>query len=98
MLSRFSEGGSDVGLYTVSTLQELKSLRDVYYTHVHQNIKETLDHILVSQEFYDNSRKRQWSFRELELHNDHLNTEDHKAAGSTDHGVVKATFEWRPVK
>ena len=32
-----------------------RSRRDVYYTHVYQNTRESLDHILVSQEFYDNS-------------------------------------------
>ena len=30
-----------------------RSQRDVYYTHVYQGIRESLDHILVSEEFYD---------------------------------------------
>lgn len=97
LLSGFTKGGSDVDLYTVGTLQEYRSLRDVYYTHVHQNLKESLDHILVSQEFYDNSKKRVWAFKGMEILNDHLNTEDHKSNGTSDHGVVKATFEYRPI-
>ncbi|GGF45645.1 endonuclease/exonuclease/phosphatase family protein [Echinicola rosea] len=91
-----SSGGGDADLYTVATLQEYRSLRDVYYTHIYQNIRESLDHILVSQEFYDNSRKRIWAFDGMEIYNDHLADEDHKASGTTDHGIVKATFKFAP--
>ena len=55
-------GGADVGLYTAQTLQEYRDTRDVYYTHVHQDLRESLDHVLVSEQFYDNSRKRLWLF------------------------------------
>ena len=96
LLSGLSEGGSDTGLYSVGTLQEYRSLRDVYYTHIYQNIRESLDHILVSQEFYDNSRKRIWAYKGTEIVNDHLNDDDHKNTGTSDHGVVKSTFEYRP--
>ncbi len=61
----------------MQTLQEYRDTRDVYYTHVHQDIRESLDHILVSQEFYDNSRKRLWMFGGMAVNNDHLNFEDH---------------------
>ena len=98
LLSGLSLGGSDVDLYSTGTLQEYRSERDVYYTHVHQNSRESLDHILVSQEFYDNSKKRVWAFKGSEIMNDHLNDEDHKDNGTTDHGIVKATFEFRPAK
>ncbi len=60
--------------------------------------RESLDHILVSQEFYDNSKKRVWAFLGSEIMNDHLNRDDHKESGTTDHGIVKATFEFRPAK
>ena len=92
-----SEGGGDVALYTAQTLQEYRDTRDVYYTHIHQDIRESLDHILVSQEFYDNSRKRIWLFDGLVINNDHLNFEDHKGLGTTDHGIVRAAFRYRPV-
>jgi len=92
-----SEGGGDVALYTAQTLQEYRDTRDVYYTHVYQDIRESLDHILVSQEFYDNSRKRLWMFDGLVINNDHLNFDDHKGLGTNDHGIIRATFKYRPV-
>lgn len=98
LLSGLSTGGSDVDLYSTGTLQEYRSQRDVYYTHVFKNHRESLDHILVSQEFYDNSRKRLWAFDGMEVVNDHLNVDDHKESGTTDHGIVKATFEYRPAR
>ena len=96
LLSGHSRGGSDVDLYAVGALQQYRSQRDVYYTHVFKNIKESLDHILVSQEFYDNSRKRLWAFKGMEIRNDHLNADDHEQTGTTDHGLVRASFEYRP--
>ncbi|AWW29303.1 endonuclease/exonuclease/phosphatase family protein [Echinicola strongylocentroti] len=95
-LQGLSSGGGDADLYTVATLQEYRSLRDVYYTHIFQNIRESLDHILVSQEFYDNSRKRIWAFDGMEIYNDHLADENHKDTGTNDHGIVKATFKYSP--
>lgn len=92
-----SLGGSDVDLYSTGTLQEYRSRRDVYYTHVYQNTRESLDHILVSQEFYDNSKKRTWLFKGLNIINDHLNHDEHKSDGSTDHGIVTASFEYNPI-
>ncbi len=91
-----SEGGGDVALYTAQTLQEYRDTRDVYYTHIHQDIRESLDHILVSQEFYDNSRRRVWMFDGLLINNDHLNFDDHKGLGTNDHGIVRASFRYRP--
>lgn len=96
LLSGLSKGGSDVDLYSVGTLQEYRSQRDVYYTHIFNNSRESLDHILVSQEFYDNSRKRIWAFKGMNITNDHLNSEKHKISGTSDHGIVTATFEYRP--
>jgi predicted extracellular nuclease len=91
-----SVGGADVGLYTAQTLQEYRDTRDVYYTHVHQDLRESLDHVLVSEQFYDNSRKRVWLFDGLVINNDHLNFENHKEVGTGDHGVVKVSFKFKP--
>ena len=92
-----STGGSDTALYTVGTLEEYRSLSDVYYTHTFKNSRESLDHILVSQEFYDNSRKRIWAFKGMHIINDHLNEEkEHKNNGTSDHGIVRTAFEYRP--
>lgn len=93
-----SLGGGDVSLYTAQTLQEYRSTRDVYYTHIHQDIMESLDHILVSEEFYDNSRKRVWMFDGMTVNNDHLNFDDRRLSGTNDHGVICATFKYRPIK
>ncbi|MGR3743633.1 MAG: hypothetical protein ACU0BC_05625 [Pseudooceanicola nanhaiensis] len=51
----------------------------------------------MSEEFYDHSRKRRWSFRDMEVVNDHLNRESHQAIGATDHGIVRAVFDWNPL-
>ena len=96
LLSGLSRGGGDADLYTVGTLQEYRSLRDIYYTYIYQNFRESLDHILVSQEFYDNSKKRLWAFKGMTLDNDHLDDDNHKEAGSSDHAYVRAQFEYRP--
>lgn len=81
---------SDRGLYSTATLQELRSLRDVYYTHIHKGLRESLDHILVSEQFYDHSVNREWSFHEMQIINDHLDDENPEAS---DHGVVMAVFD-----
>ena len=97
---------SDLGMYSVATLQEYRSLRDVYYTYLHQGQRESLDHILVSEQFYDNSQNRVWSFREARVINDHLvdkNSPWNKVVGGndpgwSDHGVICAIFDHNPAK
>lgn len=107
-LSASSQTGSrsDKGLYSVETLQQYRSQRDVYYTYVYRNKNESLDHILVSEEFYDHSRKRHWSFSEMEVFNDHLAYADESSAekkrlfretGAIDHGYLRARFAWDPI-
>ncbi|MCP1199147.1 endonuclease/exonuclease/phosphatase family protein [Notoacmeibacter sp. MSK16QG-6] len=95
-LAPLSFGGVDNGLYTAQTLQEYRSTRDVYYTHVFKKDRESLDHILFSEQFYDNSEDRLWLFREMIVENDHLNFEDHKFSGTGDHGVIRTEFRWKP--
>ena len=69
----------------------MQTLRDVYYTHIHDGQHSSLDHILVSREFYPLYAKRSWTFRGIEIFNDHL--PDEKAKGTNDHGVVVARFK-----
>jgi predicted extracellular nuclease len=89
-----------IGLYSAETLQQYRSQRDVYYTHVYANRLESLDHVLVSRHFYDHSPERLWSFRELKVWNDHLH--DANPEGKTaeawpgDHAVVAAFFDDNP--
>ncbi|MEZ5668686.1 MAG: endonuclease/exonuclease/phosphatase family protein [Alphaproteobacteria bacterium] len=102
---------ADIGLYSVERLMQYRSLRHTAYTHVFEDVPETLDHILVSEEFYDHSPRRIWAFREAEVFNDHLSLDHergHIAAQiavdpartmwPTDHGIVRATFEFLPFR
>ncbi|MCP4309465.1 MAG: endonuclease/exonuclease/phosphatase family protein [bacterium] len=88
---------SSNGLYSTATMQEYRSLRDVYYTYIFEGIRESLDHVLVSQHFYDYSDNRVWSFNEMRILNDHLEDEDEDIHLS-DHAVVKATFDYNPAE
>lgn len=91
-----SQGGADIGLYSAQTLQEYRDTRDVYYTHVHQDLRESLDHVLVSEQLYDHSRRRLWLFDGLTICNDHLDDPDHRRTGTGDHGIVRVNFTYRP--
>jgi len=97
-LTALAEGGGDNDLYTAQTLQQYRSQTDAYYTHIFNDTRESLDHILVSQEFYDNSRKRIWAFDGLTIANDHLNDDAHVEAGTGDHGIVRVRFKYMPAK
>ena len=69
------------------------SVRDVYYTYIHDGQRESLDHILVSEQFYDYSQRRIWSFREMRLFNDFLDDAD---AATSDHALITAKFDYKP--
>ncbi|MEF2550573.1 endonuclease/exonuclease/phosphatase family protein [Aurantimonas sp. A2-1-M11] len=89
-------GGGDTDLYTAQTLQEYRSTRDVYYTHIFNNNFKSLDQILVSRELYDNRRNRVWAFDGLDIANDHLHYDPKHAQGTSDHGVVRVAFKYDP--
>lgn len=92
---------SDLGLYTVEKLQQLRSFLHVYFTHIYQQNMESLDHILVSDAFYDHAITRKWSFNEMIIYNDHLAVEDpaeRTRLGYNDHGIVRAQFDWNPME
>jgi len=94
--SRSSKSG-DLGLYSTQMLKQYRSLRNVHYTHIYKNKLEVLDHILVSEQFYDHSPKRIWAFKDTKYYNDHL--EDHKNSNlTTDHGIVTAEFDYKPIE
>jgi len=44
------------------------------------------------------SRSRLWAFEGMDIRNDHLNTDEHKEDGTSDHGIVRAAFEYRPAR
>ncbi|MBY8974669.1 hypothetical protein KHP62_02550 [Rhodobacteraceae bacterium NNCM2] len=99
---------ADKGMYSVETLMHLRTQGHTNYTHIYENKLEVLDHILVSEEFYDHSARREWSFRHAEIFNDYLTLPharkdiekmmetDPKVAWPTDHGIARAFFEHRP--
>ena len=56
-------------------------------------MREVIDHVLVSEQFYDWSERRLWAFREMRFFNDHVPAEDRERS---DHGQVVARFDWEP--
>lgn len=86
----------DLGLYSVQMLKQYRSLRNVHYTHIFKNKLEVLDHILVSEQFYDHSPHRIWAFRDAQFWNDHLD-DPGQADLTSDHGIVLAKFDFRPI-
>lgn len=84
---------NDLGLYNTTNLQQLRSLRDQLYTHEFKGVREVIDHVMVSEQFYDHATNRKWSFRELKVLNDHIGDDD---KASSDHGTVAARFDWNP--
>jgi endonuclease/exonuclease/phosphatase family metal-dependent hydrolase len=84
---------SDAGLYEGLAMQQLSGLGASYYTHDFRGVREAIDHVLVSEEFYAFSERRLWSFREMRFLNDHLDEPEEPAS---DHGLVRAAFDWNP--
>ncbi len=82
--------GSDKALYSTLFLQQLQSFRDVFYTHEHKNHLGVLDHILVSEEFFEHSTDAVWEHEETRIWNDHIGDDN---PHSTDHGIIKSSFK-----
>jgi endonuclease/exonuclease/phosphatase family metal-dependent hydrolase len=89
----------DVLLYNVKDIQARQSYRDAYYTHIHNGHYESLDHILVSQEFVRQNPKRLGQVEYVSIFNDHLIDEtlsdDKVPVWQSDHGQVVATIRLR---
>lgn len=91
----------DVLLYYVKDIQARQSYGDFYYTHIHNGYYESLDHILVSQEFVAQNPRRVGRVRYLAVFNDHLVDESLSDKGvepwKSDHGQAVATIELESV-
>jgi endonuclease/exonuclease/phosphatase family metal-dependent hydrolase len=89
----------DVLLYNVKDIQARQSYRDAYYTHIHNGHYESLDHILVSQEFVHQNPKRLGQVEYVSTFNDHLIdetlSEEKVPVWQSDHGQVVATIRLR---
>lgn len=87
----------DVHLYNVKDIQARQSYRDVYYTHLHNGHYDSLDHILVSQEFVRQNPQRLGYVEYVKVYNDHLIDEtlsdDRVPLWESDHGQVVATIQ-----
>lgn len=87
----------DVHLYNVKDIQARQSYRDVYYTHLHNGHYDSLDHILVSQEFVRQNPQRLGYVEYVKVFNDHLIDEtlsdDRIPFWESDHGQVVATIQ-----
>lgn len=90
----------DTLLYNTKTIQARQSYRDVYYTHIYNGQYESLDHILVSQEFYRQNREAPGYVEYVTVLNDHLLDEttasERVPLWRSDHGQVVATICLRP--
>lgn len=62
----------DVLLYNTEQLQSRRSLHSPVYTHIYGGRYESLDHILISEEFYDQNPDRIGEVEYLHCFNDHL--------------------------
>ena len=89
-LSPSATGGDDA-LYSTLQLQQLSSFRDVFYTHEYNRLRDTLDHILVSEEFFSGSHNHYWSLRDVRIWNDFI---DDERKTTSDHGLIRARFKW----
>jgi len=89
----------DTLLYNVNDIQARQSYRDVYYTYIHNGHYESLDHILVSQEFVRQNPNHIGIVEYVRVFNDHLIddtlTEDTVPCWQSDHGQVVATIQLR---
>ena len=87
-MTRRSRGG-DKSLYSALFLEQLRSFRDVFYTHEYSNHRGVLDHVLVSEEFFEHSTDCVWELEEVQILNDHV---EDKRQYTSDHGIIKASF------
>jgi endonuclease/exonuclease/phosphatase family metal-dependent hydrolase len=87
----------DILLYHVKDIQARQSYGDFYYTHIHNGHHQSLDHIMVSQEFVTQNPDRIGRVIYVAVLNDHLidETLSHEMIPSwqSDHGQVVASIE-----
>ena len=86
-----SATGGDNALYSTLQMHQLNSFRDVFYTHEYNRLRDTLDHVLVSEQFFAGSPDHHWSLSDVRIWNDFI---DDDRSDTTDHGVIRASFTW----
>ena len=93
-----SVGGGDVALYTAQTLQEYRDTRDVYYTHVYQDLRESLDHILVSDSSTTTATSASGCSTAWRSTTTTSTSTTTRQDGTNDHGIIRAVFKHKPVR
>ncbi|MBD1852034.1 endonuclease/exonuclease/phosphatase family protein [Leptolyngbya sp. FACHB-711] len=95
----YKEAVWDVLLYSAKEIQARQTRGDFYYTHIHDAHYESLDHILVSQEFMLQNPRHIGHVKYVSVLNDHLMDKslmDHPVeVWKSDHGQVVAQIELR---
>lgn len=85
-LGKYPLNGVDDRLFESYRIQSRRDpLRDVGYTHIHDSSYETIDHILVSEEFNPTSHAAIGEVVEVIYLNDHMTL---RQAHESDHGLV----------
>lgn len=86
-------------LYSAYEINSRQTGRDISYTHIFNGHYENLDHILVSQEFYDRNPQRIAEVSNLRFFNDHLVdsqlSNDRRDRIVSDHGQLVAEIRLR---
>ncbi|HVK22102.1 MAG TPA: endonuclease/exonuclease/phosphatase family protein [Actinokineospora sp.] len=86
-------------LYSAHEIQARNIGRDVSYSHIFNSHYENLDHILVSQEFYDRNPARLGELSNLRHFNDHLVdnqlSDDRPDRTTSDHAQLVAEIDLR---
>ena len=87
----------DVLLYQVKDIQARLGYGDYYYTHIHNGHYDSLDHIMVSEEFAPRNRNRIGQVTYVSVYNDHIFDQtlldDQIERWKSDHGQVVTTIE-----
>ncbi|WP_204141426.1 endonuclease/exonuclease/phosphatase family protein [Halomicronema sp. CCY15110] len=86
----------DTLLYQVKDIQARLGYGDHYYTHIHNGHYDSLDHIMVSEEFAPRNRNHIGQVIYVSVYNDHLFDQtlldDQIEPWKSDHGQVVATI------
>lgn len=89
----------DTLLYSAQEIQLRQSTRDLYFTHIFNGFYESLDHILVSEEFYSRNPDRVAELDFVRVLTDHLQDETQTMIEgdplTSDHGQVVARIRLR---
>jgi endonuclease/exonuclease/phosphatase family metal-dependent hydrolase len=101
---RGDESQRDCMLFDAFDLQKMRQLpfagvqrRDTSFTHTHEQVPETIDHILVSEEFAPFSKNAVGWVHRVDYFNDHLGLRrrgEREARIYSDHGQVVATLHF----